>query len=137
MGPSLSSDQHSVIAPVRATRPKVGRRPVTPQRIAGLTMLPPVSLPTENATSAAAVAAPGPALDPDAPSSKSQGFIVCPPNQMSFNASAPSESFAIITAPASFNLRTTAESAAGTRLRNGSAPYVVGISFVSNRSLTP
>src|SRR6476620_9695926 len=76
IGPSLSSDQQSVIAPVRATRPKVGRRPVTPQRIAGLTMLPPVSLPIENATSAAAVAAPGPALDPDAPSSKSHGFIV-------------------------------------------------------------
>src|SRR5690349_5141280 len=86
IGPSLSIAQQSVIAPVRATRPKVGRRPVTPQRIAGLTMLPPVSLPTENATSAAAVAAAGPALDPDAPSSKSQGFIVWPPNQISLSA---------------------------------------------------
>src|SRR5256886_2319403 len=122
MGPSLSRDQHKVIAPVRATRPNVGRKPVMPQRIAGLTMLPPVSLPTENATSAAAVAAPGPALDPEAPSSNNHGFIVWPPNQMSFNANAPSESFAINTAPASFSLSTTAESAAGTRLRNGSAP---------------
>src|SRR5215813_2451640 len=102
MGPSLSRDQQSVIAPVRGTRPKVGRSPVTPQRIAGLTMLPPVSLPMENATSAAAVAAPGPALDPDAPSSRSQGFIVWPPNQMSLSASAPSESLANSTAP-SFN----------------------------------
>ena len=65
-------------------------------------MLPPVSLPIENATSAAAVAAPGPALDPDAPSSSSHGFIVWPPNQMSFSASAPSDSLAISTAPASF-----------------------------------
>src|SRR5215831_19069432 len=89
IGPSLSRDQQSVIAPVRATRPNVGRKPVTPQRIAGLTMLPPVSLPIENATSAAAVAAAGPALDPDAPSSNNQGFIVCPPNQMSLSASAP------------------------------------------------
>src|SRR5439155_19957884 len=79
MGPSLSRDQQSVIAPVRGTRPNVGRIPVTPQRIAGLTMLPPVSLPIENETSAAAVAAPGPALEPDAPSSKSHGFIVWPP----------------------------------------------------------
>src|SRR6185295_1674493 len=118
----LSRDQHSVIAPVRATRPNVGRRPVTPQRIEGLTMLPPVSLPIEKDTSAAAVAAPGPALDPDAPSSKSQGFMVWPPNQISLSASAPSESFASSTAPASFSLRTTAESAVGTRLRNGSAP---------------
>jgi len=52
------------------------RNPVTPQRIDGAMMLPPVSLPTEKPTSAAAVAAPGPALDPDAPSSSSQGFIV-------------------------------------------------------------
>src|SRR5262252_4893199 len=103
IGPSLSSDQQSVMAPVRGTRPKVGRSPVTPQRIAGLTMLPPVSLPMENATSAAAVAAPGPALDPDAPSSRSQGFIVWPPNQMSLSASAPSESLANMTAPASFS----------------------------------
>src|SRR5262249_22224708 len=122
MGPSLSSDQQSVIAPVRGTRPNVGRRPVTPHRIAGLTMLPPVSLPIENATSAAAVAAPGPALDPDAPSSRSHGFIVWPPNQMSLSASAPSESFAKSTAPASFSLRTTAESDEGTRFRKGSAP---------------
>src|SRR5438094_6575459 len=124
MGPSLSSDQQSVIAPVRATRPNVGRRPVTPQRIAGATMLPPVSLPIEKATSPAAVAAPGPALDPDAPSSNSHGFIVCPPNQMSLSASAPRLSFATRTAPASLRRRTTAASAAGTRFRYGSAPYV-------------
>ncbi len=122
IGPSLSSDQHSVIAPVRATRPKVGRSPVTPQRIDGLTMLPPVSLPMAKPTSPAAVAAPGPALDPDEPSSSSHGFIVCPPNQMSFSASAPRLSFATSTAPASFSRCTTTASFAGTRSRNGSAP---------------
>src|SRR5262245_6570646 len=137
IGPSLSSDQQSVIAPVRATRPNVGRMPVTPQRIAGLTMLPPVSLPTENPTRPAAVAAPGPQLEPDAPSSSSHGFIVWSPNQRSLSASAPNASFAIRTAPALFNRATTAESAAGTRLRNGSAPYVVAMSLVSSRSFTP
>src|SRR4030081_2694753 len=81
--PSLSSDQHSVMAPLRGTRPKVGRSPHTPQRMLGLTMLPPVSRPRANPTSPAAVAAPGPALDPDAPSSNNHGFMVCPPNQMS------------------------------------------------------
>src|SRR5438105_9198191 len=81
IGPSLSSDQQSIIAPVRGTRPYVGRSPVIPQRIAGLTMLPPVSLPMANPTSPAAVAAPGPALEPDDPSSSSHGFMVCPPNQ--------------------------------------------------------
>jgi hypothetical protein len=122
IGPSLSSDQQSVIAPVRGTRPYVGRNPVTPQRIEGATMLPPVSLPMEKPTSPAAVAAPGPALDPDAPSSSSHGFIVCPPNQMSLSASAPRLNLAISTAPASFSRCTTAASAVGTRLLNGSAP---------------
>jgi hypothetical protein len=41
---------------------------------------------------------------------------------MSLSASAPSASFATITAPASFSRRTTAESADGTRFLNGSAP---------------
>src|SRR5690348_4077722 len=100
IGPNLSSDQHNVIAPVRGTRPKVGRRPVTPQRMLGLTMLLPVSLPIEKPTRPAAVAAPGPALDPEEPSSSNHGFMVCPPNQISFSASAPKLSFATNTAPA-------------------------------------
>src|SRR5436305_7753242 len=115
MGPSLSSDQQSVIAPVRDTRPKVGRRPVIPQRMLGLTMLPPGSLPIEKPTRPAAVAAPGPALDPEEPSSSSQGFIVCPPNQTSFNASAPKLNFASNTAPAWSRRRTTAASVVGVR----------------------
>ena len=50
MGPSLSSDQQRVIAPVRGTRPNVGRRPLMPQRMVGPMMLPPVSLPMEKPT---------------------------------------------------------------------------------------
>src|SRR2546429_3036477 len=100
IGPSLSSDQQSVMAPVRGTRPYVGRNPVIPQRIAGATMLPPVSLPMANPTNPADVAAPGPALEPDAPSSSSHGFMVCPPNQISLSASAPKLNLATSTAPA-------------------------------------
>src|SRR5437762_8016523 len=122
MGPSLSSDQHRVIAPVRGTRPYVGRNPVMPQRILGLTMLPPVSLPIEKPTRPAAVAAPGPALEPDAPSSSNHGFTVWPPNQMSFSARAPRLSFARSTAPAAWRRLTTAASSFGMRLRKGSAP---------------
>src|SRR5208337_3386592 len=122
IGPSLSNDQHNVIAPVRGTRPYVGRNPVTPHRMLGLTMLPPVSLPMAKPTNPAAVAAPGPALDPDAPSSSSHGFTVWPPNQMSFSASAPRLSLATSTAPASRSRFTTTASCAGTRLRYGSAP---------------
>src|SRR5882724_3600694 len=137
IGPSLSSDQQSVIAPVRGTRPYVGRKPVTPQRMLGATMLPPVSLPTETPTKPAAVAAPGPALDPEDPSSSNQGFIVWPPNQISFSANAPRLSLATSTAPASCSRRTTVASAAGLRFLNGSAPYVVAMPAVSSRSLAP
>src|SRR5215467_13013029 len=135
MGPSLSSDQQSVMAPVRGTRPYVGRSPVTPQRMLGAIMLPPVSLPMEKAMSPAAVAAPGPALDPDAPSSSNQGFTVWPPNQTSLRASAPRLSLARRTAPAAWRRFTTAASSLGMRLRYGSAPYVVGMPAVSRRSL--
>src|SRR6185437_506609 len=117
MGPSLSSDQQRVMAPVRATRPYVGRNPVMPQRMLGPTMLPPVSLPIANPTRPADVAAPGPALEPEEPSSRFHGFIVCPPNQTSFRASAPRLSLATRTAPASCSRLTTAALSLGTRLR--------------------
>src|SRR6202521_171925 len=103
-------------------RPYVGRNPVTPQRMLGATSLPPVSLPTANPTRPAAVAAPGPALDPEDPSSRSHGFIVWPPNQISLSARAPRLSLATSTAPASFSRRTTVAFAAGIRSLNGSAP---------------
>src|SRR6204780_2827885 len=122
MGPSLSGDQQRVMAPVRAKRPYVGRSPVTPQRMLGLTMLQPVLLPIEKATRAAAGGAPGPALEPDPPSSSSHGFMVWPPNHTSLSARAPRLSFARSTAPASSSRCTAAEFLVGMRLRNGSAP---------------
>src|ERR1700679_1339201 len=64
MGPSLSMVQLRAMAPVRGTKPKVGRRPVTPQRVEGEEMEPRVSEPMENATHPAAVADAGPAEDP-------------------------------------------------------------------------
>src|SRR5437879_11884554 len=45
IGPSLSRDQHRVMAPVRGTRPYVGRSPVIPQSILELMMLPHVAQP--------------------------------------------------------------------------------------------
>src|ERR1700690_1421281 len=101
-----------------------------PQRMDGATMLPPVSLPRANPTNPAAVAAPGPALDPDDPSSISHGFMVCPPNQISLSARAPMLNLATSTAPASWRRVTTAASFVGMRFRKGSAPYVVGIPAV-------
>ena len=60
IGPSLSSVQHSAIAPCRDTRPYVGRRPESPQFVDGVMMEPEVSEPMAKATRPAAVEAPEP-----------------------------------------------------------------------------
>src|ERR1700679_1896340 len=75
-GPSLSSVHASVIAPVRGTNPKVGRRPVTPQRVEGPEIEPVVSDPIAKATHPADVADPGPAEDPLEPCSGFHGLRV-------------------------------------------------------------
>src|SRR3981189_3092749 len=83
MGPILSMLHASAIAPVRGTRPNVGRRPVTPQRVEGDEMEPCVPAPRANPTSPPAVALAGPADDPLDPCSVHHGFLVTPPNQLS------------------------------------------------------
>src|SRR5262245_49372746 len=88
------------IAPVRGTRPKVGRRPVAPLRVDGETIEPSVSLPIAKATRPATVAAPGPADEPLLPWSSFQGLRVLPPYQTSPCASAPRVSLATMIAPA-------------------------------------
>ena len=55
------------MAPARDTRPKVGRNPVTPQRIAGLTIDPSVSEPIAKPANPALTALAEPALDPEEP----------------------------------------------------------------------
>jgi hypothetical protein len=83
IGPILSSVQQRGMAPVRGTRPKVGRSPVTPQRMDGATMEPSVSVPRLKPTNPAAVAEPEPALEPLEPSARFHGLRVTPPYQMS------------------------------------------------------
>ena len=101
IGPILSIVQLSAIAPYRLTRPKVGRSPVTPFLVDGEMIEPRVSVPIANATSPAAVADPGPADDPLAPCPGFHGLRARPPNHRSPDASAPIESLATSTAPAS------------------------------------
>ena len=137
IGPILSHDQQSAMQPSRGTRPKVGRRPVVPQRVHGDTIEPSVSVPIANGTHPAATADALPALEPDEPCSMFHGLRQVPPNQMSPYASAPTAVFATSTAPASRSRSTTTASPVGTRSRHGSAPQVVRIPFVSKRSLRP
>src|SRR5256714_15301054 len=80
IGPSLSIVHDSAIAPVRGTRPNVGRSPVVPQRVDGDEIDPSVSLPTENPTRPAAVAGAGPAENPPGPRSTFPGLLVGAPS---------------------------------------------------------
>src|SRR4051812_48320492 len=104
----------NAIAPVRGTRPNVGRSPVVPHRVDGDEMDPRVSLPIENPTRPAAVAEAGPAEDPLDPWSTFQGFLVIAPNQISPCASSPKVSFATRTAPAASRRWTTVASVSRT-----------------------
>src|SRR6201996_888938 len=110
MGPSLSIVQLSAIAPVRGTKPKVGRRPVSPQRVEGDEIEPSVSEPMEKATHPAAVVDADPAEEPLDPCFGFHGLRVRPPNHLSPIASAPSVVFATSTAPAASRRFTTVAS---------------------------
>src|SRR2546427_4054774 len=87
-GPIRSRLGVSGIAPAVGIRPKVARSPTMPHRSAGLRMEHRLSVPMENEQSPAAVAEPGPVLEPPAGSSGFQGLRQVPPNQVAPLASA-------------------------------------------------
>src|SRR3954464_7677760 len=126
IGPSLSIVQESAIAPVRGTRPNVGRNPLSPHTRDGDVIEPLVSEPIENATQPAAVADAGPADEPLDPVSAFHGLRVRSPYHRSPCASAPSVSLAIRTAPASSRRLTTLASYSKDCSLYNPAPHVVG-----------
>src|ERR1700731_2428863 len=132
IGPSLSMLHDKAMAPVRGTKPNVGRSPVQPQRVDGDEIDPSVSDPMLNATHPAAVADAGPADDPLEPCLGFQGLRVLPPNHTSPSANAPSVSFATSTAPAASSRCTTAASSSIVCVSNPAAPQVVGYPFTAN-----
>ena len=83
---------------------------MTPQMLDGEMMEPRVSVPSAKPTRPAAVAAHGPADEPLEPVSGFHGLRVVPPNQTPPWASAPIESLATSTAPASRSRSTTVAS---------------------------
>ena len=78
IGPILSSVHDSAIAPLRDTRPYVGRSPVTPQYAEGVPIEPEVSLPSAYGTIPPATAAAEPLDDPPDQRSMFQGFLPGP-----------------------------------------------------------
>src|SRR5882757_1797478 len=137
IGPSLSMLQDKAIAPVRGTSPKVGRKPVQPQRVDGEEIEPSVSEPMLKATHPAAVADAGPAEEPLEPCAAFHGLRVLPPNHTSPCASAPSVNFATSTAPAASSRCTTAASSSTVCFSNPAAPQVVRYPFTASRSFAP
>src|SRR5215475_4543104 len=125
IGPSLSMVHESAMAPVRGTRPKVGRKPVVPQRVEGDEIDPRVSEPIAKATQPAAVADADPADDPLEPCFVFHGLRVMPPNHLSPWASAPRVSFATSTAPAASRRFTTVASSSMFWFSKPPAPQVV------------
>src|ERR1700732_3133969 len=63
---------------VWATRPMLGRRPTTPQKLAGLRSEPPMSLPCASHAMPVASATAAPPEEPAADRDKSQGLRVAP-----------------------------------------------------------
>src|SRR5215813_4820028 len=117
--------QESAIAPVRGTKPNVGRNPVQPQRVLGEEIEPSVSEPIANVTHPAVTAEAEPADEPLDPCAGFHGLRVLPPNQRSSIASAPRLSFATSTAPALSSLFTTVASSSNFCSSNPPAPHVV------------
>ena len=115
----------------------VGLNPVTPHLVAGETIDPKVSVPTEKPTRPAEVADADPAEEPLDPWDKSQGFNVFPPNQTSPLAKDPVESFPNIIAPAFSNLVITSALSLSIWFFNGIAPHVVGCFGNEARSFIP
>ena len=63
-GPTVSWVCEMGTTPARLVRPTVGLMPTTPFALAGQTMLPSVSVPSDTAAKFAVVAAPDPELEP-------------------------------------------------------------------------
>src|SRR5271168_3976739 len=130
MGPILSMVQLRAMAPVRGTRPKLGRNPVTPQRVDGLEMEPRVSVPMAKPTQPAAVADAEPAEEPLEPCLGFQGLRVRAPcwvlPQRSPWARAPRVVLAMRTAPAASRRWTTVASVSKCWESKPPAPQVVG-----------
>src|SRR5664279_5166946 len=77
-GPQTSAVWESGRMPLRPTRPDVGFRPVSEQKLDGPRIEPPVSVPSEPSTSPVAIAGPQPELEPPGVCAKFQGFLAAP-----------------------------------------------------------
>src|SRR6516164_3635274 len=89
IGPCTPSVRSTLNFGVCATRPMLGRRPTTPQKLAGLRKEPPMSEPCASQAVPLASAAAAPPDEPAAEREVSQGFSVAPNTSLKVLAPAP------------------------------------------------
>src|SRR5215470_16328377 len=77
--PTVSCVCEMGTTPARLVRPTVGLMPTTPLALAGQTMLPSVSVPSDTAVKLAETAAADPELEPHGLRLMPYGLLVCPP----------------------------------------------------------
>src|SRR3989454_4841531 len=134
-GPIVSWTCEIGTAPARLVRPTVGLRPTTPFTLAGQTMLPSGSDPSDTAVRFAEAAAPEPELDPQALRSSEYGLRASPPLpdqplvEKKERKLAHSERFVLprITAPPARRFAATVESRTAGAPMSASDPAVVCI----------
>src|SRR5260370_29147167 len=85
LGPILSIEGASAIAPYRLTRPYVGLKPLMPQNAEGQMIEPHGSVPIANAARPAATIAPEPEEEPQVQQVVSHGFLASPCSEAEAN----------------------------------------------------
>ncbi len=138
IGPSTPRVASILVPGVFATRPKLGRMPTMPQKLAGLRSEPPISEPCATHAMPVASATAAPPEEPAADFEVFQGFSVAPNTSLNVFAPAPNSGvfdFAYTIAPDASRCSTSRFDFAGTLSAWIGEPKVVRTPATSTRSL--
>lgn len=122
------------------TRPGDGRKPTTPQRLAGMRREPPRSLPLASGARPHASATAEPPEDPPAERARSHGLRVAPNRALTVFGPAPNSGVLVLptmSAPACLRRAASRASSLGMWSAYSRDPNVVRIPAVGTRSLIP
>ena len=138
IGPATPKGNHGSASGQVGTRPGVGRRPTTLQKLAGLRSEPPRSLPSASGTMPVASATAEPPLLPPHVLVRSNGLRVAPKTSLKVCDPAPNSGVFVlpmVIAPARRSRSTIRAVSVGTWFANTREPKVVRRPAVTNKSL--
>ena len=138
IGPSTDMSAHGFNVGYEGTRPGVGRKPSTLQKLAGLRSEPPRSLPSASGNMRAASATAAPPLLPPQVRVGLYGLRVAPKTRLNVCDPAPNSGVFVLPtamAPAARMRSTIRSSLSGTLSANRVEPNVVRMPRVETRSL--